>query len=1162
MIQKRRIHQSWIAITVGCFLVAGCQWSQPAPIAQHAAAPPAQSAPATLTLDELKPSIEKPSGTFDELPDNIRSNARKASNLLLKAKKNRGRRGKSAAAAYTLINALKDAPDDLKGQYAIGRWYAEKKQYGNAIVAFRSALKCAHTDGNPIAAETLVVLARLLNRQGHFTAALECFTELSRRIDEYGSRFTGRPMLQSLVVRPEQVMAWRGRLLLKLGRTREAAELLEQAFSYNRSQTNAARWLMEALIAERQFDRARSLFVEIAADPAHLSQSPEMAKSLCIAAADPNLPGLIAAQLLAAERLDGTLAVALAQMAEKLGAADQAETILHSLLKVNPGSIQAARQLALQNALQGQHEKALELLANVLMQNPSASQRVRQTLEEMNTYPTPVDLERVFTLRIKNYPKDRQYALHYVVGLLAHIRGEDLIAARQYRQAISDNPKFFPSYESLIDLLLQTDGKPEQLEKVLQFAMRAAQGDSFGFYLAGKVHLAQGSYSLAENELNQAAKLNKNHLSTWLLLGRVYTKQQRHAEAASALVRVLVMAPDNEAAYRALFEAYLAGKQPLRAGAVLKRLIARKGRTPAVRAMAVRLALGANHLPAARKAFDSLKATIPDHPELEILSIRMELAEIVGPLDDEKFDSFVERLTEVIRKSPGDNEPKDILLKLILRLKKLDDPRTMELFRNLYEERAGQSHDLTKMYAALLLRSDRHADAVPVLEKLAAGTPGDLDLQLQLVDTLIKLDRLDEAADRARKAHKILDQQIANLTKKEKGRIHGLRKQKFALYTKTRQFDDLKAFASRWVEAEPDKVGVRWLIVTNLSKVEQHDLAHALIDDWIEVDKGNEASLRGMKVFLYHKAEQYDLGEAFTRKWLDADPNDLSARSALIAMLFQAGKSEQAQVIVDEWAKPKPAVASTQPATMPATQPTTATAPTTQPTTQVTIFDSRPAVDPLVEWAQKRSVWLLVSREKFTQAMERLERYESINDDPQMQVARSHCLSELGRHDEAVFAMEKAFQFQPNSHSLQNNLGYLYANNGVRLDRAERLIRQSLVQSPNETTVQDSLGWVFYKTARFDEAARVFEQILATSTEQQPTDAVILDHAGDVMWRLGRKTEAVELWRKALEQIKEQDKPSPEMRRTKVSTSAKIEAVKAGQPPAVAPLGEGVTAPQ
>ncbi len=1161
MIQKRRIHSSWLSIAVGCFLIAGCQWSKPAPLplAQNATAQPAQSAPATLTLDELKPPIEKPSGTFDGLPDNIRLNARKASNLLLKPKKNRGRRDKSAAAANTLINALKDAPDDLKGQYAIGRWYAEKKQFGTAVVAFRTALKCAHTDGNPIAAETLVILARLLNRQGHFTAALECFTELSRRIDEYGSRFTGRPMLQSLVVRPEQVIAWRGRLLLKLGRTRESAELLEQAFSYNRSQTNTARWLMEALIAERQFDRARSLFVEIAADPAHLPQSPEMAKSLCLAAADPNLPGLIAAQLLAAERLDGTLAVALAEMAKKFGAAEQAETILYSLLKINPGSIHAARQLALQNALQGQHEKALELLANVLMQKPSASELVRQTLEEMNTYPTPVDLERMFTLRIKKYPKDQQYALHFVVGLLAHVRGEDLIAARQYRQAISDNPKFFPSYESLIDLLLQTDGKPEQLERVMQFALRAAQGDSFGIYLAGKVHLAQGNYSLAENELDQAAKLNKGHLPTWLLLGRVYTKQQRHAEAASALVRVLAMAPNNDAAYRALFEAYLAGKQPLRASAVLKRLIVQKGRTPAVRAMAVRLALGANQLPAARKALDSLKATIPDHPELEILSIRMELAEIVGPLDDKEFDSFVERLTEVIRKSPGDNEPKDILLKLILRLKKLDDPRTMELFRNLYEERAGQSHDLTKMYAALLLRSDRYADAVPVLEKLAADKPGDLDLQLQLVDTLIKLDRLDEAADRARKAHKILDQQIANLTKKEKGRIHGLRKQKFALYTKTRQFDDLKAFASRWVHAEPDEEWVRWLIMTNLSKVEQYDLAHALIDDWIEADKGDEASLRGMKIFLYQKAEQYELGEAFTRKWLDADPNDLSARSALVAMLFQAGKSEQAQAIVDEWAEEPTTVASTQPTRMPATQPATVTA---QPTTQTTMFEPRPVVDPLVEWAQKRSVWLLVSREKFAQALERLARYESINDDPQMQVARSHCLSELGRHDEAVLAMEKAFQLQPNSHSLQNNLGYLYADNGVRLDRAERLIRQSLVQSPNETTVQDSLGWVFYKTALFNEAGRMFEQILAASTKQRPTDAVILDHAGDVMWRLGRKTEAVELWRKVLEQIAKQDKPSPEMRRTKVRASAKIKAVKAGQPPAVAPLGEGVTVPQ
>ena len=114
---------------------------------------------------------------------------------------------------------------------------------------------------------------------------------------------------------------------------------------------------------------------------------------------------------------------------------------------------------------------------------------------------------------------------------------------------------------------------------------------------------------------------------------------------------------------------------------------------------------------------------------------------------------------------------------------------------------------------------------------------------------------------------------------------------------------------------------------------------------------------------------------------------------------------------------------------------------------------------------------------------------------------------------------------------------------------------------PNNLAFRDSLAWTFYKKGKFDEAGRIFEQILSTGIDEQSDQAVFLDHAGDVMWRLGRKDKAVKLWKQAVDSAEKQKIKPTDIRKLLSNVPKKIEAAEANKPPPIAPLGRGLEEP-
>lgn len=137
-------------------------------------------------------------------------------------------------------------------------------------------------------------------------------------------------------------------------------------------------------------------------------------------------------------------------------------------------------------------------------------------------------------------------------------------------------------------------------------------------------------------------------------------------------------------------------------------------------------------------------------------------------------------------------------------------------------------------------------------------------------------------------------------------------------------------------------------------------------------------------------------------------------------------------------------------------------------------------------------------------------------DDPQRWVIlyyRAVCFEENGDWPKAEDDLEQALVLNPDQPILLNNLGYSWADMGVNLDQALEMITKAVEIRPSGHII-DSLGWVFYRLGRLDEAVEQLERAASI----HPFNAVIVDHLGDAYWDSGRHREAIVQWRRALEE--------------------------------------------
>jgi tetratricopeptide (TPR) repeat protein len=141
----------------------------------------------------------------------------------------------------------------------------------------------------------------------------------------------------------------------------------------------------------------------------------------------------------------------------------------------------------------------------------------------------------------------------------------------------------------------------------------------------------------------------------------------------------------------------------------------------------------------------------------------------------------------------------------------------------------------------------------------------------------------------------------------------------------------------------------------------------------------------------------------------------------------------------------------------------------------------------------------------------------------------SNVYLELNKLDKVTEELEALIAQEPDNPGYKNDLGYIWADHDMHLEKAEKLIRAALEldrkqrkdnpetrgdEDRDNGAYLDSLGWVLFKQKKYDEAKKA---LLDAVKEKDGQHVEIYDHLGDVYLALGDKAEAVAAWKKGVE---------------------------------------------
>jgi len=130
---------------------------------------------------------------------------------------------------------------------------------------------------------------------------------------------------------------------------------------------------------------------------------------------------------------------------------------------------------------------------------------------------------------------------------------------------------------------------------------------------------------------------------------------------------------------------------------------------------------------------------------------------------------------------------------------------------------------------------------------------------------------------------------------------------------------------------------------------------------------------------------------------------------------------------------------------------------------------------------------------------------------PEIAYQRAVLLERAGRADAAISTLEALHRERPLDGSVTNALGFTLADHKRDLPRAEQLIREALLASPDNPAVLDSLGWVLYRRAQLEAALPLLERAFRLLH-----DGDIGAHWGEALWTAGRRSAAEKAWQRAL----------------------------------------------
>ena len=153
---------------------------------------------------------------------------------------------------------------------------------------------------------------------------------------------------------------------------------------------------------------------------------------------------------------------------------------------------------------------------------------------------------------------------------------------------------------------------------------------------------------------------------------------------------------------------------------------------------------------------------------------------------------------------------------------------------------------------------------------------------------------------------------------------------------------------------------------------------------------------------------------------------------------------------------------------------------------------------------------------RFNDAEQALDKAEqlSIKSDDKRDVwfLRGATFEREKHYPQAEEQFQKVLASDPENASALNYLGYMLADQNLKLEEALGYIKRAVAMDPTNGAYLDSLGWAYFRLGKYEQA----EDNLLKASQKINTDPTVHDHLGDLYQKTGRLKLAATNWERAL----------------------------------------------
>jgi len=375
-------------------------------------------------------------------------------------------------------------------------------------------------------------------------------------------------------------------------------------------------------------------------------------------------------------------------------------------------------------------------------------------------------------------------------------------------------------------------------------------------------------------------------------------------------------------------------------------------------------------------------------------------------------------------------------------------------------------------------------------------------------------------------------------------------------YDQVRDYKSAATVLKKAVELSPDNARVKRQLAQNLLLSEQYDDALKLYGEISRDDpKDPQTQLRISEI--YRQKHDYSKARAALDKARELDSDNLDVRYEEVNLLADQGKTEEAvkslKSMLDDMVKKSYSAAEKSNRLMLLERLSQLYRSEKKYAEAMEVLKQMSDLDPESNAIKLARASLLAEMGKVdegvaevrklhtgerpkdrelelavAQLYERAKRYadmakaldaaEKLSESPQekegVYFMRGAMYEHTKKYDAAEVEFRKVLEIEPDDAKTLNYLGYMFAEAGVKLDEAAKLIGRALELDPQNGAYLDSLGWVYFRQGRLPEAENLLVQALAKIGK----DPTVHDHLGDIYFKQGKTRDAIIQWQASVQE--------------------------------------------